>query len=84
MGKVEITVGERIKRKIYYEFIVPEHVSDNEMNIIIARVESRSNCADDVLCLLQKEIPGLKVKEIERTELDFDDAEIMEYDIKEN
>ncbi|WP_436705678.1 hypothetical protein [Bacillus cereus] len=84
MRKVQITVEERIKRKISYDFILPEHVSENQMNIIIARVESRSDCADDVVHLLQKEIPGLKVRKIEETDLDFDDAEIVGYDIKEN
>ncbi|WP_255299704.1 MULTISPECIES: hypothetical protein [Bacillus cereus group] len=32
------------------------------MNIIIGRVESLSNCADDVVHLLNKEISGLEIK----------------------
>ncbi len=66
------------------DFILPDHVSENQMNIIIARVESRSDCADDVVHLLQKEIPGLKVRKVEETDLNFDDAEIVGYDIREN
>ncbi len=71
MRKVEITVEERIKRKISYDFILPEHVSENQMNIIIARVESRSDCADDVVHLLQKEIPGFESAENRRNRLGF-------------
>ncbi|AMR88258.1 hypothetical protein [Bacillus thuringiensis] len=84
MRKVEITVEERIKRKISYDFILPDHVTENQMNIIIARVESHSDCADDVVHLLQKEIPNLKVRKVNETDLNFDDAEIIVYDIKEN
>ncbi|PEA87494.1 hypothetical protein [Bacillus thuringiensis] len=84
MRKVEITVEERIKRKISYDFNLPDHVSEIHMNIIIARVERRSDCADDVVHLLQKEIHGLKVRKIDETDLNFDDAEIISYDIKEN
>ncbi|WP_044782905.1 MULTISPECIES: hypothetical protein [Bacillus cereus group] len=84
MRKVEITVEERIKRKISYDFILPDHVTENQMNIIIARVENRSDCADDVVHLLQKEIPNLKVRKLDETDLNFDDAEIIVCDIKEN
>lgn len=84
MSKVKITVEERIKRKISYDFVLPGHVSEGQMNIIIARVESRSDCADDIVHLLQKEIPGLKVRKVDETDLNFDDAEIIGYDIIEN
>ncbi|HIE8455864.1 TPA: hypothetical protein ACXPT9_004890 [Bacillus cereus] len=82
MRKVEITVEERTKRNISYEFVLPNHISENDMNIIIAKVENQANCADDVVYQLKRKIPGLEVKEIEKSELDFDDAEIMRYDIE--
>ncbi len=54
MRKVEITVEERLVSSVSYEFMLPEHVSENEMDIIIARVETLSDCADDVVHLLEK------------------------------
>ncbi|SIQ51047.1 hypothetical protein SAMN05878494_1621 [Bacillus cereus] len=54
MRKVEITVEERLVSTIAYEFNLPEHVSKSEMDIIIGRIESLSNCADNVVHLLEK------------------------------
>lgn len=82
MRKVEITVEERMKRNISYEFVLPKHISENDINIIIAKVENQANCADDVVYQLKRKIPGLEVKEIEKSELNSDDAEIMRYDIE--
>ncbi len=71
MRKVEITVEERIKRKISYDFILPEHVSENQMNIIIARVESRSDCADDENAFVAKRNTWFESAENRRNRLGF-------------
>ncbi|MEB9380784.1 hypothetical protein P4J09_22435 [Bacillus cereus] len=84
MRKVEITVEERLVSSVAYEFMLPEHISETEMNIIIAHVESLSNCADDVVLLLNKEISGLEIKMTDGIGPEVAAVEIIEYDIEEN
>ncbi|WP_257145275.1 hypothetical protein [Bacillus cereus] len=82
--KVEITVEERLVSSGAYEFMLPEQISETEMNIIIGRVESLSNCADDVVHLLNKEISGLEIKMTDEIGPEVAAVEIIEYDIEEN
>ncbi|PEW02735.1 hypothetical protein CN336_15145 [Bacillus cereus] len=84
MRKVEITVEERLVSSGAYEFMLPEQISETEMNIIIGRVESLSNCADDVVHLLNKEISGLEIKMTDEIGPEVAAVEIIEYDIEEN
>ncbi len=83
MRKVEITVEERLVSSVSYEFTLPEHISEKEMDIIIARVETLSVCADDVVHLLEKEISGLEVKKTDELGPEVAMVEIIDYDIEE-
>ncbi|MDK7443418.1 hypothetical protein [Bacillus paranthracis] len=83
MRKVEITVEERLVSSVSYEFTLPEHISEKEMDIIIARVEALSDCADDVVHLLEKEISGLEVKKTDELGPEVAMVEIIDYDIEE-
>ncbi|PFM11672.1 hypothetical protein COJ40_08930 [Bacillus cereus] len=83
MRKVEITVEERSVSSVAYEFMLPEHVSENEMNIIIARVEGLSDCADDVVHQLKKEISGLEITKTDEIGPEVAMVEIIDYDIEE-
>lgn len=79
--KIRIKVEEKLFNRFLYDIEIPDGVTDNEVNISIARAESFSQNTDDVIHILRKEIPGLKVtiREDEVTNEVYD-CEITEYD----
>lgn len=80
--KIRIKVEEKLFNRFSYDIEIPEGVTDHEVNIVIARVESVAQDTDDVIHLLRKEIPGLKVinREDDGTNPEVESCEITEYD----
>ncbi|MCU4786241.1 hypothetical protein OCF11_17610 [Bacillus cereus] len=83
MRKVEIMVEERLVSSVSYEFMLPEHVSEDKMDALIARVEKLPDCGDDVVHLLKKEISGLEVKKTDELGPEVAMLEIIDYGIEE-
>lgn len=71
-----MAIKEEVVITTIYDINLPEHSSEDEMNVIIEKLKSTAKSGNDFIWVLEHEIKGLEVKKKEFEDYELNNAEI--------